>query len=225
MASGSLAEESRATARDKAWHFTLFMRYSLVIADLGGVVVHVDSDRLIHQVAQLVGKPFEEVQQAVYHEELLLPFEIGRIKPQAYYEGLKARLKLRWSYEQFVAAWNGIFTENQDVIWIMRRLRERHKLIVLSNTNELHINHIKASMPSLSIFHDWIASCEVGLRKPDPQIYRLALERSGARAGTAVYIDDRPELVDAGRSLGLTGIRFESSQQLEDDLRAIGLNV
>lgn len=201
------------------------MSYSLVITDLGGVVVHVDSDRLVHQVSQLIGRPFEDVQQAVYHEELLLPFELGRIKPHAYYEGLKGRLKLPWTYEQFVRGWNGIFTENQEVTWILRRLHDRHRLIVLSNTNELHINHLKASMPSLSIFHDWIASCEVGLRKPDPQIYRLALERSGARPAAAVYIDDRPELVEAGRSLGLTGIRFETSRQLEDDLRAIGLNV
>ncbi len=203
------------------------MRYSLVIFDLGGVVVRSDADRLVHQVSQLVGRSFEEVQQVVYHDELLLPFELGRIKPQAYYEGLKARLKLRWTYEQFVKAWNDIFTENQDVTWLMRRLRERHKLIALSNTNELHINYIRRTIASLSVFDDWIASCEVGLRKPDPRIYRLALERAGAgaRPETAVYIDDRPELVDAGRRMGLIGIRFESSQQLEQDLRAIGFNV
>ena len=70
-----------------------------------------------------------------------------------------------------------------------------------------------------------MASCEVGLRKPDPRIYLLALERAGVRPEQAVYVDDRPELVDAGRSVGLTAIRFENSRQLEQDLQAIGLNL
>lgn len=201
------------------------MAYQLVVFDLGGVAVEVESDRLVHQVAQLLGRSFEEVHAAIYHEELLLPFELGRIRPQAYYEGLKARLRLPWTYEQFVLAWNGIFRENVEVTSLMRRLGERHKLTVLSNTNVLHLEHIKTAVSSLSVIEDWVASCEVGLRKPDPEIYRLVLQRAGAKPEGAVYIDDRPELVEAGRSVGLTGIRFESSRQLEDDLRAIGLNV
>lgn len=201
------------------------MAYQLVIFDLGGVAVEVESDRLVHQVAQLLGRAFEEVQAAIYHEELLLPFELGRIKPQAYYEGLKARLGLPWTYEQFVGAWNGIFRENVEVTALMRQLGERHKLMVLSNTNVLHLEQIRTAVSSLSVVEDWVASCEVGLRKPDPEIYRLVLQRAGAKPETAVYIDDRPELVEAGRNVGLTGIRFETSQQLERDLRSIGFNI
>ena len=201
------------------------MVYELVISDLGGVVVDFNADQLVHQLSQLLGRSFEDVQAVIYHPELLLPFELGRMRPQAYYEGLKAKLKLSWTYEQFVTAWNNIFTENHDVTQILQRLRKRHTLMVLSNTNELHLSHIRAAFPSLSFFNHWIASCEVGLRKPDPQIYLLALERAGVRAQSAVYIDDRPELVDAGRSLGLIGIRFEDSRQLEQDLQSIGLNL
>ncbi len=201
------------------------MNYSLVICDLGGVAVHFDADRLVHQAAQLIGKPFDEVQAAVYHKELLLPFELGDLKPVAYYERLKERLKLSWTFEQFTRIWNDIFSENQDVAGLIERLRHRYTLLALSNTNELHITHMRATIPSLSKFTYVIASCEVGLRKPDPRIYALALERAGVRAHEAVYIDDRPELVDAGRSVGLVGIRFENSQQLEHDLRQLGFNI
>ena len=199
------------------------MLYQLVIFDVGGVVVDMESDRLVHQVSQLLGRSFEEVQKAIYHEELLLPFELGRISPTAYYEGLKKRLKLRWTYEQFVRAWNGIFTEHTDVTTLMQRLRKRHRLMALTNTNILHLDHIKASFPSLSVLEDWVASCDVGLRKPDPQLYRLALKRAGVRPSEAVYVDDRPEMVEAGRAVGLTAIRFESGRQLNEDLQAIGL--
>jgi HAD superfamily hydrolase (TIGR01509 family) len=80
-------------------------------------------------------------------------------------------------------------------------------------------------MPSLTVFDHWVASCEVGLRKPDPQIYLLALRQAGVGARAAIYVDDRPELIEAGRGAGLTAIRFESGPQLEQELRAVGVNV
>ena len=201
------------------------MFYDVVMFDLGGVALEVESDRLVHQVAQLVGKTFEEVQRAIYDEELLLPFELGRITPQTYYEGLKKRLRFSWSYEQFFLAWNGIFNENRDVTQIMERLRKHHKLLALSNTNVLHLEHIKSSFPVLSIFDYWVASCEVGMRKPEPEIYAFAAKQAGVRPQAAIYIDDRPELVEAGREAGLKAIRFESGDQLIEALRAVGIEV
>ena len=200
------------------------MAYGLVIFDLGGVMVDFEADRLVHQVAQLLGRSFEEVQAAVYHEELLLPFELGRIRPQVYYNGLKDKLRLSWSYERFVKAWNDVLRENSDVTGMLRRLHTRHQLMALSNTNELHLNHMKTTIPSLAILDHWVASSDVGVRKPDPRIYQLALELAGVRAREAVYVDDRPELVEAGRAVGLTAIRFESGRQLEREFQAIGID-
>ncbi len=195
----------------------------IICSDIGGVVIDVESDRLLHQLGLLLGRPLDEVQAAVFHPELLLPFELGRIAPRTYYEGLKERLGLPWTYDQFVRAWNGIFRENHDVIAILRRLRQQHRLLALTNTNTLHLAHIKTAIPSMGLFEAWVASCEVGVRKPDPAIYALALERMGVSPAQAIYIDDRPELVEAGRRVGLTAIRFENSRQLEADLRAAGL--
>ena len=192
-----------------------------VLCDLGGVVVEVNADQLVQQVSQLLNRPFDDVQQAVYHSELLLPFELGRIAPEAYYAGLRQLLSLPWSYEQFVSAWTGFFLENRDVTSLLARLRQRHTLVALSNTNVLHLRYLRDSLPSLQCFHAWVASCEVGLRKPDPAIYQLALARAAVAAPVAVYIDDRPELVEAGRAVGLTAIRFESARQLEAELRAL----
>lgn len=202
------------------------MGYEVVFFDLGGVVVDVESDRLMHQLGQLIGRSFEDVQSVVYHQELLLPFELGRIPPRTYYDGLKEQLKLSWTFEQFVRGWNGIFIENHEVRQLMERLRKRHKLLALSNTNLLHLEYIKANVTAAALFHGWVASCEVGYRKPDPKIYLAALEHAGhLRPQQAIYIDDRPELVEAGRQVGFMAIRFENSRQLEADLRAAGVNV
>lgn len=201
------------------------MHYDVVMFDLGGVALEVESDRLVHQAAQLAGKTFEEVQRAIYDEELLLPFELGQISAHAYFEGLKKRLRLTWSYEQFVKAWNGIFNENRDVTQLMPRLRKRHKLLALTNTNVLHLAHIKTMFPALAIFDHWVASCEIGMRKPEPEIYAFAAKQAGVRPEAAIYIDDRPELVEAGRSAGLKAIRYENGEQLIREFRALGIEI
>lgn len=198
--------------------------YELVLCDLGGVVVEVESDRLVHHAAQAMGRSFEEVHATVFHEELLLPFELGNISARQYYEGLTKRLHLPWTYEQFARVWNDIFREQPGMVPVMQRLRARHTVIALTNTNELHLGHIKANFPQLTaVFTDWVASCEVGCRKPDPKIYELALKRAKKAAKHAIYIDDRPELVEAGRAVGLTAIRFESAAQLQEELLRVGV--
>ena len=199
------------------------MAYTLAIFDLGGVVVEVESDRLVSQVSQLVGVPFDAVRAAVYHEELLLPFELGRITATAYYEGLVAQLKIPWTYDQFVRAWNGIFRENAETVALMRRLRQHHRLVALTNTNKLHLAHIQSTLSSPNVFDQWFASCDLGFRKPDAAIYQLVLKRTGVNPHEAVYVDDRPELIEAGQQVGLTAIRFESVRQLEADLRKAGV--
>jgi putative hydrolase of the HAD superfamily len=198
------------------------MAHEAILCDLGGVVVDVESDRLMHQIAQLLGRPFEEVQAAVYDPELLLPFELGRITPEGYFQGLRERLALPWSFAQFLQAWNGIFTENRDVTRLLQELGTRHRLIALTNTNVLHLEHIRASFPSLGVFEHWIASCDVGLRKPDPAMYAHALRHLGIEASAVIYVDDRPEMVEAGRQAGLTAIRCEHGRQLAQALRDVG---
>ena len=198
------------------------MPYELVIFDLGGVAVEAEADRLVFQVSQVLGRSFEDVQQAVYDKEMLLPFELGQISAAAYYEGLKRTLKLPWGYEQFVHAWNDILGERPKMGALLRRLRARYKLSALSNTNELHIGHVK-SFKSLAPFQDWVASCDVGMRKPDAEIYRLVVQRAGVTPETAVFIDDRQEFVEAAKRAGLASFRFESEEQVVVSLRGLGI--
>ena len=120
--------------------------------------------------------------------------------------------------------WNDALSEHQPVIALMEQLRRRHRLFALTNTNVLHRQHMRAQFAALeAVFHDWIASCDVGLRKPDPEIYRLALSRAGVSPKEVMYVDDRPEMVEGGRSVGLQAIRFESCRQLAQALRAAGV--
>ncbi len=64
-----------------------------------------------------------------------------------------------------------------------------------------------------------ISSCEVGLTKPDPAIFRLTLERLGVDAGEVLFVDDTPGHVEVARALGIGGLCFEATAQACADIR------
>jgi 2-haloacid dehalogenase len=72
-------------------------------------------------------------------------------------------------------------------------------------------------------FRDVVVSGAVRLMKPDPAIFRLALDRFGLRAAAAVFIDDNPPNVEAARALGLHALHFRDAPTLRRDLAALGL--
>ncbi len=196
-----------------------------VLCDLGGVVVHVDSARVVTELARQSGRPLPEI-IALLDADVLASYETGTLTSRQFFERLAAPLALSMTYDVFVALWNDIFTENAEMRSILQRLREHCELAALSNTNELHFRHLLATLPStMGLFHRHLLSFQLGRRKPDEQLYLTALERLGATPWGTVYIDDREDLVAVGRRLGLHSIHFRNAAQLRTELAAVGLTV
>jgi HAD superfamily hydrolase (TIGR01509 family) len=85
------------------------------------------------------------------------------------------------------------------------------------------MSHEEARFPFFRFFPVRIYSYQVGASKPDPIIYRQALQACKVRAEEAVYIDDVAAYAEAARRLGMTGIVFQSPEQLQTDLRNLGI--
>jgi HAD superfamily hydrolase (TIGR01509 family) len=82
---------------------------------------------------------------------------------------------------------------------------------------------MEATYDFFRFFPARIYSCEVGASKPNPLIYREALRACKVGAEEALYIDDVPAYVEAAQRLGMSGIAFQSPEQLATDLRAHGV--
>jgi putative hydrolase of the HAD superfamily len=74
-------------------------------------------------------------------------------------------------------------------------------------------------------FDFFLSSCYVGLRKPSPQIYELALDVLQCEPGEVLFIDDRPGNVEAASSLGIHAVRYQGPAQLERELASLGITV
>jgi len=150
-------------------------------------------------------------------------YEVGKVSSLNFFQSLEELLHLSIPFEEFIPIWNDIFWENMEVSEIIRSLKGRKRLGLISNTNPLHMDYIASKFPIIRIFEKWILSHEVGFKKPAVEMFQKAIEWASVEPEKILLIDDIKKHVEVAISLGMQGIHFISAQQLKEEL-AIKLN-
>ncbi len=119
---------------------------------------------------------------------------------------------------------DGAAAVREEVVTLARRIKSDGVATALVTNNVLEFReHWKRSIPLNDLFHEVIDSSEVGLRKPDPKIFELALERlGGVEPDAAVFLDDYEGNVEAARRVGIHGIHVTDDYEAAlAELRAL----
>lgn len=208
-------------------------RPKAVIFDIGRVIVRLDVKRAFAPITAAMHKGSnqtcehlspEDIWELIRADPCWQDWQEGRLSPAEWHRRLMRRLKLSLSYEEFRDAWNRaldpetILSES-----FFAQLSAQCRLALLSNTDPIHVECLEQHFRFGRLFPVRIYSCQVGVSKPSPQIYRAALESLGVEAFEALYIDDMQEFVDAAKEMGLDAIRFQDPKLLEEELRRRGL--
>jgi len=112
-----------------------------------------------------------------------------------------------------------------ETIEIVEKLKKRYKVYALSNVDKESAEYVKKKFSIYNIFDGVVLSCEVGMVKPEPEIYKLILKKFGLGVEECIFIDNNQENVDGAERVGIKSIRFESPEQLKRDLAKLGVNV
>ena len=198
-----------------------------IIFDLGNVVVDFDHRIAARRISKFTPKTPEEIFNLFFDSELTALFEEGRISPQDFFSGVKEILNLGLSYEEFLPIWNEIFflsDKNHAVYGLAKTLKKKYKISMLSNVNILHFEYLKRNFNVFDAFTHIITSYEAGVKKPDPLIYKKTLEAMEVLPSEAFYTDDRSELVQSSKELGIRGFVFKGVEQLRADLCGAGVD-
>jgi len=107
---------------------------------------------------------------------------------------------------------------------LVRRLRARYKLSVLSNADVSLRGRLERDGIH-TLFDDVVVSAEVGMAKPEPAIFRLAADRLGLAPRECVFVDDWDDNVTAAREVGMRGVlhRVDKGDDLRAQLSALGV--
>ena len=113
------------------------------------------------------------------------------------------------------------FKLNRDTLELVKLLKKKgYKLAVMSDTIIPHRDYDK-KMGIYDPFEVRVLSNEVGLAKPDPEMFKLTLRKLRVEPKEAVYIDDIPDYVEAAKRLGIHAFLFTSLERLESDLKKL----
>ncbi|MFN3640144.1 MAG: HAD-IA family hydrolase [Flavobacterium sp.] len=171
-----------------------------IIFDFGDVFINLNKAALQQALLDLGIKSWSEKLKQLNHS-----FEIGKINQQEFLEGLAKEADVKDPI-LIKKAWNtilGDFPENR--LAFLKGLKGKYKLILLSNTDEIHIQHFKENYGETFVrdffecFDTIYFSFEMGLRKPDIAIYERVIQEQNFTPEKTLFVDDRKENTDVAQ--------------------------
>jgi len=196
-----------------------------IIFDLGKVIIPFDFQRGYDRMAPLCSYSAEQIPDRLRSCDLVTRFETGQVEPDVFVAEICRILELNVDYGQFCDIWSAIFSPETLIPESMLiALKQRYRLVVLSNTNAIHWPAVSQRYPLLKHFDEYVLSYKVGALKPEPKIYREAIRAAQCRPEECFFTDDIAAYVEGARKEGIDAVQFQNLQQIESELRRRGVD-
>ncbi|HBS85582.1 MAG: hypothetical protein A2W91_14535 [Bacteroidetes bacterium GWF2_38_335] len=187
-----------------------------IIFDFGGVLINLDFERTYKAFC---GLGIADLEKRFTEEELIPVFyrlETGDISPDDFRSGLRKMTGINISSDQFDHAWNQLLLDiPAHRIELLKSLKGKYRLFLLSNTNKIHFDHYSAELKRVhkldfaDLFeHTWF-SFEMGMAKPDTEIYKRVLREKNLNPKETLFIDDTFENIKGARRTGMRTLFLE----------------
>ena len=199
------------------------MKINTIIWDIGGVLERTEDPSPRNAIADHLGISVNALSDLIFGNTTEFRVQLGQISREEHFAdvqtelGLSSRTDLDGILEQF-------FSGDQldmDLVNQIRELKTNFTTAVLSNYSSILREQITSTWEIGDAFDHLIISSEVGHKKPDPEIYKIALETIGCQPDEAVFIDDFIENIHGAEQLGIRGIHFNNAEQALSELDSL----
>ncbi len=201
------------------------MSIRAIIWDMGGVILRTEDAAPRVELATRFGLTRQELEDLVFHCDVSDQATLGQLGVEQIWQNVCTRLNV--PPEQAATLQQGFWGGDRldtELVDYIRALRPRYRTALLSNAWSDLRQILQERWRVVDAFDEVIISAEVGLMKPDPRIYQLAVTRLGVTPAEAVFIDDFPLNVRAAQESGLHAIRFRSAAQARAELEQLLVN-
>lgn len=185
-----------------------------IIFDFGDVFINMDKEASLNALKKLGLVSWNDEL-----EQLNQQFEKGKITEVQFMIGLK-KLIPNASIDQLREAWNSVLLDFPlHRLEFLERLGMKYRLFLLSNTDEIHINKfehkvgITFAREFYQCFEKVYFSFEIGLRKPEPEVFNYIIKKHDLSMKRTLFIDDKKENTDIAQSLGMQVWNLQVGQE------------
>jgi len=194
--------------------------YKAIIFDFGGVIINIDF-ALTHSAFQELGVNnftigFSQAQQT----ELFDKFEKDEIEAVTFRREIRKYLKPNTSDADIDLAWNKMLLDipKQRIEWLLE-LKKKYTCVLLSNTNTIHYDFFRADLETVygykrfsDLFDKTYFSHEIGMRKPDKEIYEYVLSDLNLKPSEILFLDDTQKNITKAKELGWNCILWQDKE-------------
>jgi putative hydrolase of the HAD superfamily len=195
----------------------------VIIFDLGNVIVNFDHMSICTKLSKHSAFEPDRIYDIIFNSGLETSFDKGMISPENFYSRVKKEAQLEIDKDSFKEIWTKIFTLNPEIEELISSLKNKYRLLCLSNTNSWHFEYCMQKFHVLKLFDSFILSYEVGKTKPDSTLFEEAIKKAATLPDECVYIDDVPEFVETANKLGMHGIHFKTVRKLKKELSDLNI--
>jgi epoxide hydrolase-like predicted phosphatase len=194
-----------------------------VFFDIGNVLLRFSSRAVLKKIAWAVRGSPVKLAKYLWHSDIGERIERGEVGGEQLYELFQKELGYKGTPAQFRLLWCDHFTLDRGSYALLKRTAKNLPTYLLSNTNAMHIDFIRERYEFPSVVRGAILSHEIGIRKPDPAIYRAAMKLSGTKPEETVFVDDLHPNVESAKKLGMIAIRFKGAEDLRRRFESLGI--
>ena len=203
------------------------MTPQFIYFDLGNVILNFSRSRQYRQMGDILGVSPEKISQFVEQDNLERQSETGQITPEEAHRLLCCAAESDCDFSALALADSDIFELNTSIEPLIVKLARCGCCMgLLSNTSKNHWEFCHSRFPLLrDCFEHYVLSYEVGIMKPETDIYRVAIQKTGLPAGEIFYTDDLEPNVLAAKECGMDAVLFTDTAQLTRELSLRGLQL
>lgn len=183
---------------------------STLIFDLGGVIVDLDLAKCIQNFKDLGLENIEQYLSNFGQKDFFMQFEKGQIGIPAFRNEIRKLAGIELTDAQIDEAWCSFLTQIPvEKLHLLSELKKKYRLLMLSNTNPLHIQTAVAAEFSKTgkTMQDFFDKCylsyEMGMVKPDVEIFKALLADAQVKAEECLFLDDGKKNIDTAAALGI----------------------
>ncbi len=192
-----------------------------IIFDLGGVLLNINPLLSLDALSTSSGLDKKTLTNRFTESAIFEKFDTGQYNPEQFRLELCRIINKNVPDAEIDRMWNALLLDfPPQRVKMLLELKKNYRVYLLSNTNSIHFLHYtkafseryKYTLPDL--FDRLFLSYELGMHKPDMEIYSKVLDLAGLDAAECLFIDDSLPNIEAARKLGITGIHISGEQDV-----------
>ncbi len=196
-------------------------KFKNIIFDLGGVIINIDFSLTMTAFEELGIKDVPKLFSTTLQQQLFDFQEKGTITSAQFRDEIRKFSTIHLLDSQIDEAWNALLLDLPKArLELLEKVKRSHRTFLLSNTNEIHIHTIQRYLNKeygisdlSSFFEKTYLSYQLGMRKPDAELFKLVLDENKLNPSETLFIDDSKQHTLAAEKLGIQTYWLDLSKE------------